>query len=186
MKNSALALIAMLAAGAVQAESATTLRATELQAQAQADAATLAKLPEKTRVDILRRVGAWNEVKTASGQSGWVSMFNLKLDGSGKAGTPANTENSSNALKGLLSSGRTSSTGTEIAGVKGLKEADINNAQANPAEFQKMQKNAVDKSTGQGYGQRNKLSPAKVDYLSAPMAPARRDEPSAGVGMGGN
>lgn len=184
MKNPALALIAMLAAGAVQAESATTLRATELQAQAQADAATLATLPEKTRVDILRRLGAWNEVKTASGQSGWVRMFSLKLDGKGAAGTPANTDNSSNALKGLLSSGRTSNTGTVTTGVRGMTAEDIKNAQANPAELQKMQKNAVDKSTGQGYGQRNKLTPAKVDYLTPPMAPASRDE--SGVGMGGN
>ena len=63
---------AMLMASAAHAEPATTTKATELLAQAFADAKTVASLPADTRFDVLKRSGAWSEVKTSAGQTGWV------------------------------------------------------------------------------------------------------------------
>ncbi|WP_052452295.1 SH3 domain-containing protein [Noviherbaspirillum autotrophicum] len=115
MKTRLLALAFLLTAGAAHAESAITLRSTELQADAQSDAATLATVPQGTRLDVLSHKGAWGEVKTAGGQRGWVRMSSLKSE----AGT-AVPEAPAGALNRLLSSGRTSNTATVTTGVRGL------------------------------------------------------------------
>lgn len=176
MKSSAATLAVLLAMGAVHAaESALTVRATELQAQAQSDATTLATLPENTRLDVLRRSGAWSEVKTAAGQTGWVRMFHLKPEAGNAAQGTAPAQGSANplgALSNLLSSGRTANTATVTTGVRGLDEEDLQNAQPNPAELEKLQKFAVDKDAAQAFARRTKLSPVKAEYLSEP-APVR-------------
>jgi hypothetical protein len=173
MKSFFVTLSLLLAIGAAQAETALTVRATELQAQAQADAATIAPLSENTKVEVLRRRGAWTEVKTAAGQTGWVRMLSLKPEGSGATqDAGAGSSNPLSGLTNLLSSGRTSNTATVTTGVRGLTKEDIQNAQANPAELQKLQKNSVNKKAGQAFAQHSKLAPAQVEYLTEP-APVR-------------
>lgn len=167
MKKLMLALAGLLAAGASQAEPALTSRTTDLQAQAQSDSAMIASLPENTRVEVLGRKGAWTQIKTTSGQSGWVRMMSLKPEGSTPQ-APATAANPLGALGSLLSAGRTSNTATVTTGVRGLGEEDLQNAQANPAELEKMQKHRVDKSDAQAFAQRNKLMPVKLDYLPEP------------------
>jgi hypothetical protein len=186
MKNPAPAFIRrlmlplLLATGCAHAEPAQTMRAVELQAQAQSDASTLATLPPNTKVDVLRRSGAWSEIKTASGQTGWVRMFSLKLEPGATAPTGGTTSsgaaNPIGALGNLLASGRSTNTATVTTGVRGLSEEDLKNAQANPAELGKMQKFATDKAAAQAFAQHNKLTPAKVDYLPEP-APVRTESP---------
>ena len=167
MKMLTLVLAGLMAAGASQAEPALTNRATDLQAQAQSDSAMIASLPENTRVEVLGRKGAWTQVKTASGHSGWVRMMSLKPEGGAQA-VPSTAVNPLGALGSLLSAGRTSNTATVTTGVRGLGEEDLQNAQANPAELEKMQKQSIDKSVAQAFAQRNRLVPVKVDYLPEP------------------
>ena len=170
-------MLAGLAAGAAHTEPALTSRTAELQAQPQSDAATVATLAENTRVEVLARKGAWSQVKTASGQSGWVRMLSLKPEG-GAQQAPAPSANPVGALGNLLTAGRSSNTATVTTGVRGLSEEDLQNAQANPAEVEKMQKYAVDKSAAQAFAQRSKLVPAKVDYLPEP-SPAGTNQRNA-------
>lgn len=183
MKRLPLAFATLLAAGTAHAESALTSRATELQAQAQSDAASLASLPDNTRVEVLVRKGAWTQVKTASGQSGWVRMLALKPEGN-SAAAPASaagaaSSNPLGALNNLLSSGRTSNSATVTTGVRGLSEEDLQQAQANPAELDKTQRFVADRNAAQSFAQRGGLSPVKVDYLAAPdMVSARNTEGS--------
>ncbi len=181
MKKLAFALAAMLAAGIALAESALTNRATELQAQAQSDSAVIATLSENTRVEVLSRKGAWTQVKTAGGQTGWVRMMSLKPESEGAAqAAPAQASaNPIGALSSLLSSGRTANSATVTTGVRGLSEEDLQNAQANPAELEKMQKFGADKNAAQAFAQRSKLSAANVDYLPEP-APAGNNERNIG------
>jgi hypothetical protein len=177
MKRLPLAFAALLATGAAHAESALTSRATELQVQAQSDAASIASLPENTRVDVLLRKGAWTQVKTAAGQSGWVRMLALKQEGV-SAAVPTAAPASSNplgALNNLLSSGRTSNSATITTGVRGLSEEDLQHAQANPAELDKAQRFVADRNAAQSYAQRSNLSPLKVDYLAEPDAISARN-----------
>lgn len=175
MKRLACMLAGLMAAGIAQAESALTSRAAELQAQAQSDSATFATLPENTKVEILGRKGAWSQVKTATGQIGWVRMMSLKPEGGQQAAPAPASANPIGALGSLLTAGRSSNTGTVTTGVRGLSEEDLQNAQANPAEVDKMQKFSADKNAAQAFAQRNKLMPAKVDYLPDP-APVRDNQ----------
>lgn len=165
-------MLAGLLAGAAHAEPALTTRSTELQSQPQSDAATVATLAENTKVEVLTRKGAWCQVKTATGQAGWVRMLALKPEAGAQqnpqqAPAPASA-NPIGALGGLLTAGRTSNTGTVTTGVRGLSEEDLQNAQANPAEVEKMQKFNVDKDSAQAFAQRSKLTPVKLDYLPDP------------------
>ena len=166
MKAYALALI-LLGAAAAHAEPALTTRATDLMAQAQADAAKVASLPENTKVDILRRVGAWSEVKTSAGQ-GWVRMLSLKPESAGAAATGSGGSGLGSMISGLT--GRTSNSATVTTGVKGLNKEDIANANSNPEEFKKMQKYAVSKDAGRTFAQRTKLSANSVEYLKGSFA----------------
>lgn len=164
MKKTSLALALLLAAGVAQAEAALTIRATDLMAQAQSDAGIVASLPENTRIEVLGRKGAWSQVRTANGQGGWVRMASLKP---AAASAPA-AANPLGALNSLLTSGRTSNSATVTTGVRGLGEQELQNAQANPAELEKMRQFAVDKAAAQAFAQRSRLAPVAVDELPEP------------------
>lgn len=161
-------MLAGLLAGTAHAEPAMTVRSTELQAQPQSDSAVITTLTENTRVEVVIRKGAWSQVKTSTGQTGWVRMLTLKAESSGQQATASSSSGSIGALGSLLTAGRTSNTGTVTTGVRGLDEADLQNAQANPAEVEKMQKFSVDKNAAQSFAQRSKLAPVKVEYLPEP------------------
>lgn len=176
MKTVAMALAGLLAAGAALAETALTSRATALQAQAQSDAATIVSLAENTRVEVLARKGAWSQVR-AGGQTGWVRMMSLKPEGAAQQ-VPA-PGNPLGGLGSLLSAGRSSNSATVTTGVRGLGEEDLQNAQANPAELEKMQRYSVDRNTAQAFALRSRLAPAKVDYLPEP-APAHNNRVAEG------
>jgi hypothetical protein len=164
-----------LMAGQAHADMATTIKAVPLQAAAQSDSATLATLEQNARVEVLGRKGAWNQVK-ATGHTGWVRMMSLRLETA--PGTPASSApaNPLGALTGLLSSGRTENSATVTTGVRGLSEEDLQKAEANQKELEKMKKFGVDKKAGQAFAKRSKLAPAKMDYLPEPQ-PAATPEP---------
>lgn len=179
MKTPAFALAGLLAAGIACAEPAVTVRSTALQAQAQSDSATVATLPENTRVELVSRRGAWSEVKTLSGQSGWVRMLSLRLDGpaqgtaSGQGGG-----NPLGALNNLLNAGRTSGNATVTTGVKGLDEEDLRRASPNFSELQKAQRFSAARESAEAFGNRSRLTPARVDYLPEPqIQPLRNNDP---------
>jgi hypothetical protein len=166
MKNQLFFLRALpwcLGASLACAEPAQTIRDTDLQAQSQSDSTVLSTLPASSHLDVLQRKGAWSQVKTGTNQTGWVRMLNLRFD---TTAAPAKSDGGPlSALTGLLTTGRTSNTGTVTTGVKGLNEEDLKNAQPNQEELQKMEKLGVDKATGQAFGRSSKLTPNKVDYL---------------------
>jgi hypothetical protein len=172
MKSLIAVLVLLCAATLAHAESAVTTRATELQAKGQSDAASLAALPENTKVEVLGRTGAWSEVK-AAGKTGWVRILHLRFD---SAGGTAASSNPMGGLGNLLTSGRTSNTSTSTTGIKGLSAEQVKNAAPNPGEFKKMQSYAVDQSAGQSFSRRSHLSPNKVEYLAGPP-PERVETP---------
>jgi len=165
-------LMFLLAAGAAQAESALTMKAAELQAQAQSDSAVVASLPESTRVEVLGRKGAWSQVRTAAGQSGWVRMLNLKPEGA--AAQPAPGSGALGAVGSLLSAGRGTNTATVTTGVRGLSEEDLQRAQANPAELEKALRFRADRDAAQDFARRGNLVPAKVGELGEPARAGER------------
>jgi hypothetical protein len=153
-------LAPLLAAPLALAETAKTKQATELHVDSQSDSATLAAVPEGAAVEVLQRRGAWTQVK-ASGQTGWVRMMSLRFDAAGATASA----NPGNTITQLASLGRKSNSGTETNATRGMNAEDIKNAQANPAEFQKMQQLASDKSAAQNFARKAKLSATQVSYL---------------------
>lgn len=179
MRGYALAL--MFVACVAQAEPALTNRATDVLAQPQSDANKLAPLAENDKVEVLQRSGAWSQVRTSAGQTGWVRMMHLKP--ASVADRSSGTAPQVNALAGLLGSGRTTNNATVTTGVRGLRENDLQRARPNPEEFQRMQQLAVSSNAGQAFAQRNRITSARVDYLQD-MAPANNsdsNQPPAGL-----
>jgi hypothetical protein len=167
MKIPAFVVSVLLATNLAYADSAHTIRATDLHAESQSDAATLAAIPENTALDVLQRRGAWSQVK-AGAQTGWVRMLDLRFDVKPGASNASGSSNPAGGLNGLLASGRTSNSGTDTTGVRGMTEEDLNKAQANPMEFQKMQAYASDKNTAIAFGKRPKLTQSNVPYFPEP------------------
>ncbi|WP_194721281.1 SH3 domain-containing protein [Noviherbaspirillum malthae] len=165
-------LMLLLAAGAAQAESALTMKAIDLQAQPQSDSAVVASLPESARVEVLGRRGAWSQVKTAAGHSGWVRMLSLKPESA--AAQPAPGSGALGAVGSLLSAGRSTNTATVTTGVRGLSEEDLQRAQANPAELEKAQRFRADRNAAQDFARRGNLVPAKVDEFGEPARSGER------------
>ncbi len=155
------ALASFAATTPALAETAKTAHPTDLYADSQSDAATLASLPQGAAVEVLQRRGAWTQVKSGA-QTGWVRMLNLRFDTQGGA-APANS--GGNPLGALASLGRKSNSGTETNAVRGINEEDLKNAQPNPAAFQKMTSLASDKPTAQRFGTKYKLAARQVPYL---------------------
>ena len=159
----AILLAALAAAGAASAETAKTAHQTDLYADSQSDAATLASLPQGASVDVLQRRGAWTQVK-AGDKTGWVRMLNLRFDAAPGGAAPA--ASGGNPLASLASLGRKSNSGTETNAVRGINEEDLKNAQPNPAAFEQVKAMASDKATAQRFGTKYKLNAKQVPYLA--------------------
>lgn len=156
-------IAAVMLTGNALAESATTSKSTELMDKASTDAAVIGTLANQTRVDVMQRNGAWTQVKTTAGQAGWVRMTALRLDAS--TNSNAAPASGGNVLGSLMTSGRTSNTGTVGTGVKGLDKEDLRRASPNYSELQKMQANAVSKDSARMFAQRSNLSVVNVEYI---------------------
>lgn len=115
------------------AESAVTVKETELKKEPSADSPTVATLPGKAQVEVIKRQGGWTQIKPASEPQGWVKLFNLDFR-SGQT----KSESSGGGLGALLGA-RTGSSGTTVTtGVKGLDSEDVMNASPNFNELKRM------------------------------------------------
>lgn len=139
-----------------------TIRSVELKDQPNADAASLATLPEKTHVEILKRQGAWLQVKAASG-SGWLRMLTIRGEGG-----PDAKSSGGGGLKALGSLVTTGSSGTApvATGVRGLSAEDLANAQENPAELAKLQSMAADAAQARSFAGQAQLKVQTIAYLA--------------------
>lgn len=145
------------------AETAVTSRETELKQEPFTDAATIATLPGKTSVEVLKRQGGWTQVKPPSAGQGWVRMLNLRFGaGSGKE--------SGSGLGSLFNVARTGSSGTTVTtGVKGLDitKDTIQNANPDMAELKRMHGYGVSKAEALKLASSANLHKQSVEYLGA-------------------
>lgn len=140
---------------ALAGQSGTTTRAAELRASPLADARLVQTLPPNTKVDVVKRVGGWYEVRTTAGAQGWVRMWLLRFS-TQTGGGAALKENVA-----VLGSGRSSSTyTTATTGVRGLSEEELRNATPDPAAVQALEQLAVTPVDARGFA--NKI-PLKAD-----------------------
>lgn len=154
----ALLLCASFIAPAYAKQLAYTVRSTEIKQQPFSDAVTVAKLKEKSSVDILSRQGGWVRI-TSEGGNGWVKMLSLRSD------TTAAKQGDS-GLQSMLNVGRSGSSGLTVAtGVRGLSEEDLKNAHPNPHELEKMKGFAANKAQAEKFAHDAKLKTRQLDYL---------------------
>ena len=162
----------LLVLGVAQAsaqENGFVVRPTEVKREPFSDAATVGTLPEKAQVKVVKREGAWMRVESAPA-SGWVRMLSIRI----AAGTEPGDGDS--GVKSLFNVARTGSSGTTVAtGVRGLDKEQIQNAQPNPAELQKLSAFGSAKPDAEQFAAGEPpLKAQTIEYLPAPGGTAKQ------------
>lgn len=156
----------LLAAGlsaAAWAENATLTRNSDLKAKPFTDAATVTSLTAQSKVTILTNDGGWSQVRTSSGQTGWVRLLNVRPDRQGDSGAGIGK-----SLSTLGNVARTGSTGnTATTGAKGISKDDLEQAAPNPQEVKRMDQYQATAKDAERYASANRLKAQDVSYLDA-------------------
>lgn len=116
------------------AESGVVTRATQIVAAPYSDAATRGVLREKQQVEIIERQGGWYHVTADDGRAGWLRLSNIRLGAAEKEESGGGFWASVFSFTGR-SQARTASATT---GIRGLSEAEINDATPNPQAVERL------------------------------------------------
>ena len=160
MRRSLALLCLALAASVVGAEPATTIRAVDLKARAASDAKTIASLPINTSVDLVRREGAWVQLRSGK-DLGWAKLFDIRLAGA----TTGPTKGGSNSLGDVLGLASGQRGASVTTGVRGLDEDMLRRAQPNAAEFDKLVSYASTKEQVDAFLKAGNLQTRTVEWL---------------------
>jgi hypothetical protein len=158
-----------------QTEALQVKRLADLREGPGASARSLAVLPAQTPVTRLpARQGAWMQVKTEAGQTGWVHMFDV---GTTATQSPVGSA-TSGALRGITSFFNRGSaqpgttTATSTIGIRGLGAEDIANAQPNLTALAQAEATRVDAAQARRFATEAPLVARSIDLLQEPPAPA--------------
>jgi hypothetical protein len=160
-KNKSVLFLVMVMAAlpALAAQTATVTRPAELRPAPSAEGKAVQTLPAGAKVDVVKRVGGWYQVKSQSAE-GWVRMWLLRFS------TPAGGFGKDSVA--VLGSGRSSSTyTTATTGVRGLSEEEIQNAKPNPAAVAALEQYAVAPDDARRFAKQASLK-ASPDIKEAP------------------
>ena len=139
------------------AEPASVVRPSPLMSEPATDATKVADLPANAAVDARERRGGWIQVRTASGQEGWVKLLSLRYGGAAKPGDSGVVQ--------AINVARTGSSGTQVTtGVRGLDNEKITTAQPNAAELKKMEGFAVPADASARFAEQGHLKAQSVSY----------------------
>jgi hypothetical protein len=153
----ALVFIASLAG----AEPAVTIKAVELKAKAASDAKTIASLPANTTVDLVKREGAWVQLKSGK-DVGWAKLFDIRLASAQTAPAKGSAGKNIGDTVGLLSGARGASVTT---GVRGLDEDMLRRAVPSPEQYNLLVSYASTRAQAQAFGKAGNLQPHTVEEL---------------------
>lgn len=166
MKNIFWIVLFLFCTAAQAGEVGYLVRAIDLKAKPFIDADTVAKLPERTKVEVLQRQSSWMQIK-AQGGTGWVKMLSVRLGIPGAVSKGDGGEGLGNVFN-LATTGKSGSTVT--TGVRGLSEENLKNPTPNPEAYKTMQAYAANKAGAQSFAQAGALRALKVEYLDAGKA----------------
>lgn len=163
-----------LSASALHAQSDASIvkRNTELREAPGDESRSLGPLLAKAPLTRLpQRQGAWVQVRTDKGATGWLHMFDITTAGSASSGGGVGTS----AFRGLTgffsksgSQAPRSSGATATIGIRGLDSEDIANAQPNPRAVAQVEAMRVNEQQAQAFALQAQLSSRNVDALPAP------------------
>jgi len=172
--NLCVMLLALLASAVLaQTDAMVTRRPLELREAPDDGARSLAPLTAQTPVTRLAgRQGAWVQIRTAQGTTGWVHMFEVGPAGAPAAAPTGNAATS--ALRGLTgffdkgSAPAPSSGTTSVIGIRGLGAEDIANATPNPALVSQAETYRADAAQAKRFAGEAALQARDVPALPAP------------------
>lgn len=171
-------LLAGVGAALAQGDPGVMRRAADLRATPSASAQSLASLPAQAPVTRLAgREGAWIQVRTASGQTGWLHLFDVGSPGAADSSSSGAGQAASGGLRGLTSlfsrgSGAGGSTvATTTVGIRGLSAEDIANAQPDAAAVTRMEGLRQNETEARTFASNASLKSQTVEPLPAPGAP---------------
>lgn len=161
-------------AQAPSSETLQTKQTTSLRDQPSSSATTLVSLAAGASVTRTpQRSGPWMQVQTASGQIGWVHMFELTASSTNAPASNGLT-GALRGLSGFLNRGSNSGTtvATSTAGIRGLSKEDIQNAAPNMAALERLDQLRADESQARRYASERSLVPGSIAALPVPASPA--------------
>lgn len=173
------ALLLASALAHAQPESVLVKRTTELREAPGEASRSVAPLAARTPVTRSgARQGAWIQVRTAEGASGWVHMFDVA-----PASSVAAPSAGANALRGLTSFFNKGSaqggatTATSTVGIRGLGAEDLARAQPNMAAVAQADTLRMDADQARQFASAAALRSRPVDALPEP-APLQNSNPA--------
>ena len=167
--------IALLGSLPAQAQDAlVTKRQTTLRQSPAEGAAAIATLPAQTALTRQpTRQGPWVQVKTATGASGWIHLFDV--GNASEQGSVASA--ATGALRGLTnlfnrgSAQTQNTTSTATVGIRGLGAEDLANAQPNMAALAQAEGMRQDAAQAKRFAADASLRPQAVEPLPVPPPP---------------
>jgi len=147
------------------------------------------RLAKGTRLDVIRRQGAWLEVRlTASGTEGWVKQVSVRAAANAAAPAPKKKKSGgffANLARGVTrllggSSGAPQDQGNVTVGIRGLTPEDLMAAIPDPGELDKMEGFRADRDQAFRFAGQERLTAQTVDYLGAAGSSSQSPAVSAG------
>ena len=150
------------------AEPATSVRQFDLKQSPSGDAKAVATVTAGTAVDVMKREGAWVQLKAGS-DTGWTKLFDIRM-GTGPVAPAAKSSGMSGIAQTLnLASGKRDSSVT--TGVRGLDAEMLKKAQPNEQEVTTLAGYASTPDQAQAFAKAGKLTPRTVELLKAAEPP---------------
>ena len=166
-KFRALLFIALLFCGqaVIAAETGTALKNDTLRKEPYADAKAGGILTRGESVDILKKQGAWLQIKTKK-TTGWVRLLSVKR---GASASGSQTAGVLAAASGRAGTGQVVST----TGIRGLSEEELKAAKFNESEVKTLEGYTLSADEGRQFANAGKLIPITFANLKAAKGDAK-------------
>ena len=150
---------------AISAESGSALKNDTLRKEPYADAKTAGNLTRGENIEIIKKQGAWLQVKTKK-SSGWVRLLSVK-----RGSSPAGNQSAGvlAAASGRAGTGQVVST----TGIRGLSEDELKAAKFNEAEISAMESYTQSADAGRQFAHAGKLKTTSFTNLKAAKGEAK-------------
>jgi len=144
---------------ALAAETGTALKNDTIRKEPYADAKSAGSFTRGESLEILKKQGAWLQVKTKK-STGWVRLLSVKR---GTATTGSQSAGILAAASGRAGTGQVVST----TGVRGLSEQELKAAKFNETEIKTMESYTLSADDGRSFANAGKLKPIAFANLKA-------------------
>ena len=166
---SSVAVLLIFWSALCSAEPATSVRNFDLKQSPAGDAKAVATVAAGTVVDLVKRDGAWVQLKAGS-DIGWTKLFDIKM-GTGSVAPPAAKSSSMSGIAQTLNLATGKRDASVTTGVRGLDAEMLKQAQPNEQQVATLAGYATTPDQAQAFAKAGKLTPRTVELLKAAEAP---------------